>query len=144
MRIKQNVHLAYTRCSFVINKCFAWAKHHFSKHASRVGEKHIYTCHVYQNKFVWLGRLGNYHPLQAKRQFVSMHDCCRSSKNYALHIQQRVAPKSETSGLIKCTLENIETIRGTNNKTTKSWEQAWTKLYHALGTSSDPCPLWAT
>ena len=43
--IKAKVHLAYTRCSFVRNVCFAWAKHHFSKHAFRVGETLIYTCH---------------------------------------------------------------------------------------------------
>ena len=73
-----------------------------------------------------------------------MHNNCCFSKTDALHVQQRVAPKSETSGLIKCTLGNIETIGKTNNETSKSWEQAWTKLYHALETSSDPCPLWAT
>ena len=139
------MHLAYTRCSFVRNMCFAYAKHHFSKHASRVGETHMYTCHVYPHKLLLLlGRFGNYHPVLAKRQFVSMHNSCCFSKTDVLHVQQRVAPKSETSGLIKCTLGNIETIGKTNNKTSKSWEQAWTKLYHALETSSDPCPLWAT
>ena len=93
---------------------------------------------------VLLGCFGNYHPVQAKLQFVPMHNSCCFSKTDVLHVQKRVAPKSETSGLIKCTLENIETIGETNNKTTKTWEQAWTKLYNALETSSDPRPLWTT
>ena len=143
--LKHKVHLPYTRCSFVRNiMCFAEAKHHFSKHASRVGETLLYTCHFKPNNIVGGGRFGNYHLVQAKRRLLSMRNNCCFSKTDALHAQQRVAPKSETSGLIKCTFGNIETIGKTNNTTTKSWEQAWTKLYHALETSSDPCPLWAT
>ena len=75
------------------------------------------TCHVYPNESFLLGRFGNYHPVQAKRQFLSMHNSCCFSKTDVLHVQHRVAPKSETSGLIKCTLGNIETPLG--KQTTK-------------------------
>ena len=94
--------------------------------------------------YVLLGRFGNDNLVQARRQFVTMHSSCVFSKTDVLHVQHRVAPKSETSGWIKCILENIETFGEKGNKTTNSWEQAWTKLYQALGTSSDPCPLLAT
>ena len=40
-----------------------------------------------------MGRFGNYHPVQAKRQFHSMHNSCCFSKTDALHVQQRVAPQ---------------------------------------------------
>ena len=53
--LKQKMHLAYTKCSFVINKCFASGKHHFSKHASRVGGTHISTCHFSQLNKCFVG-----------------------------------------------------------------------------------------
>ena len=56
---------------------------------------------------------------------VSMHNNCCFSEADVSHVQQRVAPKSETSGLIKCTLEHIGIV-GKTSKTTKIWEQAWT------------------
>ena len=107
--------------------------------------KHVLTHVTFNQRDVCLlGRFGNYHPAQAKRQFLPIPNSCCLSETDAVYVQQRVAPKSGTSGLIKCTLGNIETIGKTSNKTSNSWEQAWTKLYHALETSSDPCPLWAT
>ena len=36
--------------------------------------------------------------MQAKRQFITVHNSCCFSKNDVSHVQQRVAPKSEISG----------------------------------------------
>ena len=85
------------------------------EYVSRLGQTPLFkTCvpcrrniHLYMSflhiRFVLLGHFDNYRPVQAKRQFVTMHNSCCFSKTGALHVQQRVAPKSDTSGLIKCT-----------------------------------------
>ena len=81
---------------------------------------HLYMSCLPKYVLLLLGRFGNYHPVQAKLQFLSMHNSCCFSKTDVLHVQQRVAPKSETSGWMKWTLENIETIGKTKTKRPKA------------------------
>ena len=52
MRVKTKKCTSPTRGARLLEICFASAKHHFSKHASRACETHIYTCHCLRHALI--------------------------------------------------------------------------------------------
>ena len=105
------------------------------------------NTHLYMSLFgtcsnVCCDRLSIIAPCRRNDNFSQCTTLVVLVKLFFYIVQQRVAPTSESFGLIKWVLGNIEIIGKTSNKTSKSWGQARTKLYLALEASSDPCPLW--
>ena len=104
----------------------------------------MFSIYIYIYIYIYfvLGHFGNCHPVQAKQQSLSMHNSCCFSRTDALHVPQRVAPKSETSGLIKCTLGNIGKYRNHLENKQRNEQKLGTSADKALSCLGDlPGPM---